>query len=130
MSNKIKIFGELESGVNGGYVVDKDAVKGLSDIAKSITDGDVHSAALNSVTSKIEFKNEAGSTLFEIDAKPFIKDGMLKSVTISNGNLVFTFNEDGIDPISIPLADVFNPQQHAHLYVTGTVSIEDTPYTS
>jgi len=25
MSDKIKIFGELESGVNGGYVVDKDA---------------------------------------------------------------------------------------------------------
>lgn len=112
MSNKIKIFGELESGVNGGYVVDKDAVKGLSDIAKSITDGDVFSADLNSTTSKIEFKNAAGTKLFEIDAKPFIKDGMLKSVTISNGNLVFTFNEDGIDPVSIPLADIFNPDNY------------------
>lgn len=110
--NKIKIYEELESGVAGGFVTDVSQVNGMSAIVESVAAGDVTSAALNSTTSKIEFKNAAGTKLFEIDAKPFIKDGMLKSVTISNGNLVFTFNEDGINPVSIPLTDIFNPNNY------------------
>lgn len=111
-SQKIPVFGELESRVVGGFVVDKAGVRGLSEIEASIASGDVKSASLNETTSKLEFKNASGTVLFSVDAAPFIKDGMLKSVAILEENLVFTFNEDGIDPISIPITDIFNPSNY------------------
>ena len=47
----------------------------------------------------------------KIDAAPFIKDGMVSSVAITNGNLVITWNSDSTgvtSPTSIPLTDIFN----------------------
>lgn len=48
-----------------------------------------------------------------INAKDFIKDGMVDTVEIANGNLVITFNTDaGKQPITIPLTDIFNPADY------------------
>lgn len=68
----------------------------------------------DSTTKRINFKHNAtGTTLAYIDATDFIKDGMVDSVAIVNGNLVITFNTDaGKQPISIPLTDIFNPANY------------------
>lgn len=69
-------------------------------------------AEYDSNTRRINFKN--GNTIKAyIDANAFIKDGMVENVEISNGNLVITFNTDaGKQPISIPLTDIFNPNNY------------------
>jgi hypothetical protein len=60
--------------------------------------------------SKIIFKNAEGEELASVDAAPFIKDGMLSSVTVSEGHMNFIFNTDaGKETISIPLKDFFDP---------------------
>ena len=75
----------------------------------------VASAQYDSNTKRINFYN--GETtpqiISYIDATPFIVDGMLDSVSIQNGNLVFVFNTDaGKQNISIPLTDIFNPDNY------------------
>ena len=51
--------------------------------------------------------------LATIDARPFIKDGMVNSVYISNNTLVITFNTDsGREAIGVPLSSVFNPNNY------------------
>lgn len=73
------------------------------------------SASYNTSTKKIEFKNASNATLsnLEIDASAFIKDGMVDTVEIQNSNLVVTFNTDaGKEDISIPLSDIFNPNNY------------------
>ena len=69
-------------------------------------------AEYDSNTRRINFKH--GNTIKAyIDANAFIKDGMVENVEISNGNLVITFNTDaGKQPISIPLTDIFNPNNY------------------
>jgi len=72
----------------------------------------VNAASYDSGAKKILLKH-ASTTVAEIDATAFIKDGMVSSVGISGGNLVITFNTDaGLEPIEIPLADVFNPSNY------------------
>lgn len=53
-----------------------------------------------------------GTTYIDsIDATPFLKDGMISDVRVEGGNLVIDFNTDsGIEDISIPLTDFFDPQ--------------------
>ena len=64
----------------------------------------------DSNVKKIIMKNAEGDTLSEIDATAFIKDGMLDSVTVSEGYMNFVFNTDaGKETISIPLTDFFDP---------------------
>jgi len=71
-------------------------------------------ALWNSTTKEIQFKH--GDTLLPqmtISGTNFIKDGMVDNVQIQNGNLVITFNTDsGKQPISIPLVDIFNPDNY------------------
>lgn len=90
------------------------AVKKAYDLASSKADpaSVVDSAVYDSSNHTIIFKH--GSTqLFTLDAAAFVKDGMVDSVAISNGNLVITFNTDaGKQPISIPLTDIFNPNNY------------------
>ena len=78
-------------------------------------------ATYNSSNHTIIFKH--GSTqLFTLDAAAFVKDGMVDSVAISNGNLVITFNTDaGKQPISIPLTDIFNPNNYYTKTATDTL---------
>ena len=61
---------------------------------------------------KIVFKHD-DTVIAEIDATPFIKDGMVDSVVVEDGNLVITFNaESGKETITIPLSDIFNPENY------------------
>jgi hypothetical protein len=53
------------------------------------------------------------NVLASLDARPFIKDGMVNSVYISNNTLVITFNTDsGREAIGVPLSSVFNPNNY------------------
>ncbi len=80
----------------------------------------VDSAIYDSSSHTIIFKH-GSAQLFTLDAAAFVKDGMVDSVAIVNGNLVITFNTDaGKQPISIPLNDIFNPDN----YYTKTAADE------
>ena len=71
--------------------------------------------AYDSASKRINFyaNSTSPSAIEYIDATNFIKDGMVDSVAISNGNLVVTFNTDsGKNPITIPLTDIFNPSNY------------------
>lgn len=61
---------------------------------------------------KIVFKHYE-SVIAEIDATPFIKDGMVDRVVVEGGNLVITFNvESGKETITIPLTSIFDPSNY------------------
>lgn len=90
----------------------------------------VNGGSYNSTSKKIELKH--GSTVVaEIDATPFIVDGMVDDVRIENGNLVIDFNtESGKQDIAIPLTDIFDPsnyytKQQTDGLLSGKASTED-----
>ena len=73
----------------------------------------VATAEYVSANKLLLFKNISGNVISSIDATPFVKDGMLDSVSIVNGNLVFVFNTDaGKQTIQISLTDIFNPNNY------------------
>lgn len=88
---------------NKNYLTEHQSLAGL-----------VASAEYVSTDKKIIFKDKSGTTISSfIDATDFIKDGMVNTVAINNGNLVITFNTDaGKEDISIPLTDIFNPSNY------------------
>ena len=94
------------------------------------TSGLVDGGAYNSTTKKIELKH-GNTVLVEIDATDFIKDGMVDSVKIENGNLVISFNTDsGKEDISLALTDIFNPdnyytKQQTDDLLSGKANTED-----
>lgn len=66
----------------------------------------------DSNSKRINFKKN-GSVIDYVDATDFIKDGMVSSVTVSNGNLVLTFNTDaGREDITLALTQIFNPNNY------------------
>lgn len=66
----------------------------------------------DSNAKKIYLKS-GNTTMAEIDATAFIKDGMVSTVEIVDDDIVITFNTDaGQEPITIPLADIFDPDQY------------------
>ena len=83
---------------------------------KSYVDGNfVHDVEYYSTgsTHELRFKDAGNNVIATVNASDFIKDGMVESVTISGGNLVITFNTDsGKQPISIPLTNIFNPENY------------------
>lgn len=84
---------------------------------KALASEAVYSGTYDSNSKKILLKNKANTTLAEIDATAFIKDGMVSQVEVSNGNLVITFNTDaGKNPISVPISYIFD----ANNYYTKT----------
>lgn len=59
------------------------------------------------------FNKERTIVLATLDARPFIKDGMVSNVYISNQTLVITFNTDsGREAIGVPLQSIFNPNNY------------------
>lgn len=100
----------------GTYLTQHQDISGKADVSTV-----VDSASYNSSNHTIVFKH--GSTqLFTLDAAAFVKDGMVDSVAISNGNLVITFNTDaGKQPISIALTDIFNPNNYYTKTETNTL---------
>ena len=96
-----------------GYITSSDG----SITNKALASEAVYSGTYDSNSKKILLKNKANTTLAEIDATAFIKDGMVSQVEVSNGNLVITFNTDaGKNPISVPISDIFD----ANNYYTKT----------
>lgn len=84
--------------------------------------GVVATAQYNSTNKTIEFYNHSGTKLnTDIDATPFIKDGMINTVEITGGNLVITFNTDsGKENIVIPLTDIFDASNYYTKTETNT----------
>ena len=69
-------------------------------------------AEYDSNTKRINFKKN-NTVVDYIDATDFIKDGMVSSVTVSNGNLVMSFNtEAGREDIELSLSQIFNPSNY------------------
>lgn len=70
------------------------------------------SVEYDSNSKRINFKHGATVKGY-VDASSFIKDGMVSSVTVSNGNLVVTFNtEAGREDITLALTEIFNPNNY------------------
>ena len=87
-------------------------------------DGLFSSVTYNSNAKKIYFYDKNNTQCGEIDTTDFIKDGMISSVTVSNGNLVLAFNTDaGRQDIQLELTQIFNPDN----YYTKTQSDEKYP---
>ena len=98
---------------DSGFITDSDSAI----TNKALASEAVYSGTYDSNSKKILLKNKANTTLAEIDATAFIKDGMVSQVEVSNGNLVITFNTDaGKNPISVPISDIFD----ANNYYTKT----------
>lgn len=77
----------------------------LPDVSKFVDDAEYKD-------QRIYFKNN-GEDIFYLEAAPFIKDGMVKTVSIEGDNLVVTFNTDaGLGPFSIPLSKIFDPNNY------------------
>lgn len=98
-----------------------DLANGKADPA-SVVDSAVYDASNHTIIFK-----HGSAQLFTLDAAAFVKDGMVDSVTIVNGNLVITFNTDaGKQPISIPLTDIFNPNNYYTKTDTDALLAEKT----
>ena len=90
------------------YVDEGEVDEQIEEATQNYFDG----AEYDSNSKRINFKH--GNTIKGyIDASDFVIDGMVDNVVISGGNLVITFNTDsGKQPISIPLTDIFNPNNY------------------
>lgn len=73
------------------------------------------------LANKLEWDSNAKSLklysgnhlLATVDGSTWVKDGMVESVAIVENNLEITFNTDsGKEKISVPLTDVFNPDNY------------------
>lgn len=71
-------------------------------------------AQYSSNDKKIYFYDLSGNQMTNyVDATDFIKDGMISSVTVSNGNLVMSFNTDaGREDITLSLSQIFNASNY------------------
>lgn len=65
-------------------------------------------------SSEKKLKLYSGNHLLAtVDGSTWVKDGMVESVAIVGNNLEITFNTDaGKEKISVPLTDVFNPDNY------------------
>lgn len=100
--------------IDSPYPISNRAVTAQFDkMEQSLTNlfGDVE---YNSGNKTIVFYDKGRSkVLATLDARPFIKDGMVSNVYISNNTLVITFNTDsGREAIGVPLSSVFNPNNY------------------
>ena len=72
----------------------------------------ITSVEYSSYSKEFLFHHTDNSTS-RIDASAFIKDGMVDTVEIVDNNILITFNTDaGHEGISIPITDIFNPNNY------------------
>ena len=83
-------------------------------------------------THEIRFKDAGNNVIATVNADDFIKDGMVDTVTITGSNLVITFNTDaGKSDISIPLTDIFNPNNYyTKSEIDNMIVVDDEPDTA
>lgn len=113
--NIIEKFAEVATSQGGGGDMSNYYTKAQSD-AKYATKTEVgdyfDNVAYDSQEKKINFYHD-NTVVAYVDATDFIKDGMVSNVTITDGNLVITFNVDaGKQDIVIPLSSIFNPDNY------------------
>lgn len=118
-----EILTGIKNWVVGKLNLKQNVISDLADIrsgaqagATSVQPADILSyfdnAVYDSGTHRINFYH-GQSVIAYIDASPFIVDGMVNDVRIENGYLVIDFNTDsGKQDISIPLTDIFNPNNY------------------
>lgn len=104
--NVINVYGPLKARWQNGYVTELEQIKGYLTIA--------HYASYNATTQKIEFRHDQrGEVLFDIDARPFVKDGMINRAELQGNELVLGFNTDaGITELRVPLQEIFTPDNY------------------
>ena len=124
ISGDVETIKEDVSGLTEAVDELEDVVEGINDgltelsgkVETEITErkeGAFASAEYDSVEKVINFKNANDEVISTIDARDFIKDGMVDDVKIENGNLVIVFNTDaGKETIEIPLTEIFNPDNY------------------
>lgn len=106
ISGKQDVIQDLDD-IRAGAALGATSIQEHQSLASLVDNG-----SYNSNDKTIELKHGA-TVLSTIDATAFIKDGMVDSVTISNGYLVITFNTDaGKEAISLALTDIFNPENY------------------
>lgn len=112
-ADMVRVNSEEYEGDNLGDVLDEIA-DAVADAASSADlSGLFAAAAYNSTTKEINFLDKNNTVVATIDAKPFVRDGMVSSVSLSNGVLTITFNTDaGKEPISVSLGDLFNADNY------------------
>lgn len=76
--------------------------------------GEVFSSLEYSEQDKeINFFNSNGDIVATLDVTNFLKDGMIESATISDNNLIISFNDDASkEDIVVSLADIFDPTKY------------------
>ena len=96
-----------------GFVTDEELVDALDDyVEKSELSPYFNGAEYDEETREIKFYHN-GVVKTQIDATPFIKDGMVSNVRLENGYLIITFNTDaGKEPISIKIDSIFEPSNY------------------
>lgn len=105
----------IEEGAQKNVKSDWNATEGDALILNKPTFTEYPNAAeWDHINHKIIFKHDDTELPdMEIDGADFVKDGMIENIEIVDGNLVVTFNTDhGLDPISIPLSKIFNPENY------------------
>ena len=110
--NIIEKFAEVATSQGGGGGdMSNYYTKAQSDAkyaTKTEVGGYFDNAAYDSQEKKINFYH-GDAVVASVDATDFIKDGMVSNVSITEGNLVITFNVDaGKQDIVIPLSSIFN----------------------
>jgi len=111
---------ELEFDPDTGQFIRKNYMR-IDGAAAS--DESVSGVSYNSQSQKIVFTDKSGSTIAEIDATAFIKDGMVNSASVVDGDIVITFNTDaGKDAIHIPLNSIVTVD--AELTENGTNPVQ------
>lgn len=99
---------DLASSVQTSLGLADSALQQHQDLS-SLADG----AEYDSSEKKIYLKHGNTRLSNPIDATAFIKDGMIDTVTVTNGNLVISFNTDaGKQPITLPISDIFNADNY------------------
>ena len=114
--NIIEKFAEVATSQGGGGGdMSNYYTKAQSDAkyaTKTEVEGYFDGAEYDSNSKRINFKH-GDAVVASVDATAFIKDGMVSNVSITDGNLVITFNVDaGKQDIVIPLSSIFNPTDY------------------
>ena len=106
-----------DTAISGAVDSVSGAVSTLSGEVQTMGDEAIVDAEYVSSSTTIDFYNASGDVVSQIDATPFITDGMIDDVRIETISgvtyLVIDFNTaSGKEDIKIPLTDIFNPDNY------------------
>ena len=115
-SNYDVLFSALikDININGERVTRDNIIRTFNEAAnKPMGNPDAFTSVEYDGTKSLIFYNDKGDEVANVDVTPFIKDGMIEDVEISDGNLVIHFNTDSdIKDIYIPLTEIFDPETY------------------